>query len=94
MINAELGIETLDQVGEFMHDIDAYLEALKVETGKDNPDIVINELFARTNPDLHEELRAAIWSKTEGNWMVKPMLTEAGDYQLVLSQEEKMFHYM
>jgi hypothetical protein len=91
---AELQPQVPNQVDQFMADITAYHAALSEKTSEENPDIVVSDLFAWTDPKLHSELRTAIWAKTDGNWSVSPVITDTGEAQLVLHREKNKFHYM
>lgn len=90
----ELQPQIPDQAEQFMADISAYHAALSEQTGEQNPDIVVNDLFAWTDPELHSDLRTAIWRKTDGNWGLEPIISDEGEARLVLRRVENKFHYM
>lgn len=81
-------------VDQFCADIEAYHVALKAETGNENPDIDVKELFDWTEPKYHEELRSAIWIKTDGDWSVTPKIDDTGSDKLVLNYNPNKYHHL
>ncbi len=86
--------QRVDQIGQLQTDIIAYHEALKTETGLENPNVLIDDLFAWTGMEYHNDLRSAIWNLTEKDWSVTlDKNSPEGDFHLALSHTPGSFSY-
>lgn len=87
--------QEVDQVKQFQTDIIAYHEALKIETGLENPSIPIDDLFAWTDMEYHSNLRSAIWAISEKDWTIGPEKSSSeGGFYLALSYTPGSFSFL